>query len=261
MQRDTGRSAVVGAGGTLPTVSTDNFADASRLEGVPSAFAATRDGIDSLLRDRGLRRSSPETTGESLLRGASATAALEGSAYDVEALRQGDGDALAHAAVRLSTELLALVPVWERAPLQALARLHALIGAGRVDPADLGRPIDPGGAQRLHALSQQCVRPTDAPGLVVAAIVHAEVATAAAFCSDNAVVARAAERIVLVAKGVDPASVTVPESGHAQAPNAYAGALAAYAEGSPTAVQQWLSYAAEAFARGAEATPLDPLGR
>lgn len=244
--------------GTLPNVSTDNFADASRLEGVPSAFAATRDGIDSMLRDRGLRKSSPETTGESLLRGASATAALEGSAYDVDALRQGEGDAVALAAVRLSTELLGLVPVWERAPIQALARLHALIAAGRADNADLGRPADPHGAQRLHSLAQQVVRPTEAPGMVVAAIAHAEVASAAAFCSDNAMVARAVERIVLVSKGVDPASVTVPESGHAQAPNAYAQALAAYAEGSPAGVQRWLTYAAEAFARGAEATPLDP---
>lgn len=242
-------------------MSTDSFADASRLEGVPSAFAATRDGIDSLLRDRGLRRSSPETTGESLLRGASATAALEGSAYDLDALRAGGGDVVALAAVRLSTELLALVPVWERAPLQALARLHALVAAGRADAADLGRPVDPQGAQRLHRLSQEVVRKTDAPGLVVAALVHAEVASAAAFCSDNALVARAAERIVLVAKGVDPASVTVPESGHAQAPNAYRQACSAYAEGTQAGMQQWLLYAAEAFARGAEATPLERPGR
>ena len=43
------------------------------LEGVPSAFAAARDGIDVMLRDRGLRRTSPEMTAESLLRGAHAT--------------------------------------------------------------------------------------------------------------------------------------------------------------------------------------------
>lgn len=246
-----------GLGDTLPCVSTDSFADAGSLEGVPSAFAATRDGIDSLLRDRGLRRSSPETTGESLLRGAAATAALEGSAYDTDALRAGGGDALALSCVRLSTELLGLVPVWERAPLQALARLHALVAAGRAEPADLGRPVDSRGAQRLHRLSHTVVSPTSAPGLVVAAVVHAEVASAAAFCSDNAVVARAAERIVLVAKGVDPASVTVPESGHAQTPNAYAQALAAYAAGSEAGTQQWLLYAAEAFARGTEVTPLE----
>ena len=40
---------------------------------------AARDGIDVMLRDRGLRRTSPETTAESLLRGAHASAVLEGS--------------------------------------------------------------------------------------------------------------------------------------------------------------------------------------
>ena len=54
------------------------------LEGVPSAFAATRDGIDALLRDRGLRRTSPEQTATSLLRGAHASAVLEGSTSTFE---------------------------------------------------------------------------------------------------------------------------------------------------------------------------------
>jgi len=57
----------------------DPLAPLLRLEGVPSAFAATRDGIDALLRDRGLRRTTPDLTTESLLRGAHASAVLEGS--------------------------------------------------------------------------------------------------------------------------------------------------------------------------------------
>ena len=61
-------------------MSTDPLAQLVSLEGVPSAYAAARDGIDVMLRDRGLRRTSPETTGESLLRGAHASAVLEGSA-------------------------------------------------------------------------------------------------------------------------------------------------------------------------------------
>ena len=52
--------------GTLRGVS-DPFITAAQLEGVPSAYAATRDGIDSLLRDRGLRRSTPDDTARSLL--------------------------------------------------------------------------------------------------------------------------------------------------------------------------------------------------
>jgi hypothetical protein len=69
-------------------------------------------------------------------------------------------------------------------------------------------------------------------------------------------VARAAERIVLVERGVDPPSVTVPEAGHAAVPDGYRSALEAYAAGTEAGVGQWLRYASQAFARGAEASPL-----
>ena len=65
--------------GRVQRLPTDPLAWLTTLEGVPSAYAAARDGIDVMLRDRGLRRTSPETTAESLLRGAQASAALEGS--------------------------------------------------------------------------------------------------------------------------------------------------------------------------------------
>ena len=78
---------------------------------MPSAFAATRDGIDVMLRDRGLRRTSPEQTAESLLRGAHASAVLEGSTSSADEVRTDSGDQIAQAAVRVSTELLSLVPV------------------------------------------------------------------------------------------------------------------------------------------------------
>ena len=101
-----------------------------RLEGVGSAYAATRDGIDTMLRDRGLRSTSPDLTGESLLRGAHASAALDGSVSTLDEVRSGVGDPVAQAALRVSVELLALVPVFGRSPAQALARLHTLAGAG-----------------------------------------------------------------------------------------------------------------------------------
>ena len=60
------------------------------LEGVGSAYAAARDGIDALLRDRGLRRSGPDATVEALLRGAHASAELEGSSATLEDCRAED---------------------------------------------------------------------------------------------------------------------------------------------------------------------------
>jgi hypothetical protein len=234
----------------------DPFIAAALLEGVPSAFAATRDGMDSMLRDRGLRQSTPDDTARSLLKGAAATAALDGSAYDPDTLAAGGGDVIARAAVRLSTELLGLLPVWNRSPVQAIARMHALAAADTVIDADLGRPVNPTGVARLTGLAEMLGHQTLAPGMVVAALVHAEIAAAEAFSTHNAMVGRAAERLMLVAKGVDPASVTVPELGHATQPEAYRAALAGYASGRVNGVHQWLLYSAQAFTRGAEASPL-----
>ncbi len=91
-----------------------------------------------MLRDRGLRRTTPEQTAESLLRGAHASAVLEGSTSSAEEVRSDSGDQVAQAAVRVSTELLSLVPVLGRAPAQVFARLHALTGG-----ASAGRPASP----------------------------------------------------------------------------------------------------------------------
>ena len=123
------------------------------LEGVPSAYAAARDGIDVVLRDRGLRRTSPETTGESLLRGAHASAVLEGSASSLEQVRAGEGDEIARDAVRLSASMLALAPLLKTAPLQAIARLHAVVGAAALAPDELGRPRDAASADRLRGVT------------------------------------------------------------------------------------------------------------
>jgi hypothetical protein len=90
----------------------------------------------------------------------------------------------------------------------------------------------------------------------VAAVVHAELATAAPFGSHNGIVARAAERLVLVARGVDEKSLVVPEAGHLALRAAYESNLRGYAEGGPAGVHSWLLYAAEAYAAGAEASPL-----
>ena len=235
----------------------DPLASLASLEGVPSAYAATRDGIDALLRDRGLRRTAPELTAESLLRGAIASAALEGSASTPEEIMAGAGDETAQAALRVSTELLGLVPVLRRAPLQAFARLHALAGRGVVADDQLGRPRDAEAAARLQTLASRPLAPTAAPALVVAAVVHADLATAAPFASHNGIVARAAERLVLVTRGVDEKSLIVPEAGHLAVRPAYESNLRAYASASGVSgVHAWLIYAAEAYAKGAEASPV-----
>jgi hypothetical protein len=235
---------------------TDALSRLAGLEGVASSMAATRDGIDALLRDRGLRRTSPDETAESLLRGAHASAVLEGSDSTLDAIRADGGGPMAQAAVRVSTELLSLVPTVKTSPLQAFARLHTLAGKGVVDDADLGRPRDAASAARLRDLAATLSAPTDAPALVVAAVAHADIATAGPFVSHNGIVARAVERLLLVARGVDPTSLTVPEAGHLALRREYESNLRGYATGGASGVHAWLLYAAEAFAKGAESSPL-----
>lgn len=237
-------------------MTTDPLAWLVSLEGVGSAFAAARDGVDVLLRDRGLRRTSPATTAESLLRGAHASAVLQGSRSSLAEIREGRYDDVAGAAVRVSTELLAQAPVLTRSPLQALARLHALAASPDAGPEERGRPRDPDRATRLRDLAAVLSAESAAPALLVAALVHAEVATVAPFASHNGIVARAAERLVLVARGVDEKSLVVPEAGHLALREAYESNLRGYATGGVAGVHSWLLYAAEAYAAGAEASPL-----
>lgn len=227
------------------------------LEGVPSAYAAARDGIDAMLRDRGLRRTAPETTAESLLRGAHASAVLEGSRSTLDEVRAGLADEVAQDAVRVSTELLSWAPTLSRSPMQVLARLHTIAAARTLADDRLGRPRDAESAERLRAVAEVLAASGDLPAMLIAAVAHAEVADAAPFASHNGVVARALERLVLVSRGVDEKSLVVPERGHLDNRGAYESNLAAYRSGGPAGVHAWLLYSAEAYAAGAEASPLN----
>ncbi len=227
------------------------------LEGVPSALVAARDAVDVLLRDRGLRRTTPELTAESLLRGAAASARLEGSACTLDDLRGGRADDSALAAARMNAELPALIPVVQRSPVQAIARLHMVAATGLVDDAALGRPRSAAGvADRLQALSALLLASTDLPAIAIAGVAHAELVAVAPFATANGVVARGLERLLLVARGVDPTSMVVAEAGHLALEPAYRAALTAYADGGVAGRRAWLLHVAQATARGVEASPL-----
>lgn len=226
------------------------------LEGVPSELAAARDEVDVVLRDRGRRRTLPEDTVEALLCGAHASAVLEGSGSTLAQMREGAADQTARAALRLYAELLAQGPVLARSPLQCLARLHALAAAGTLPADQVGRPRDAAAAGRLQTLAALLTTPTRAPALAVAAVVHAEVATVAPFASHNGLVARAAERLILVGRGLDPRSVLVPEAGHLAMRASYTAGLQAYRVGGDDGARGWLLHVARATIAGAVASPV-----
>jgi hypothetical protein len=241
----------------MATPDDDMFGAAARLEGVPSALAAARDGVDALLRDRGMRRTTPELTAESLLRGALASARLAGSASTLDDVRRGAGDEVATRSVRLNAGLLALVPVVARSPLEALARMHGLAAAGAVPTDQLGRPRpEPDAAQMLCDLAARLLAPTTAPAVAVAALAHAEVLTQAPFGFANDLVARALERLLLVGRGVDPVSVTVPEAGHLALGEGYRKAIGCYRDEGVPGRRTWLLHAAAAIGEGCRLSPL-----
>jgi hypothetical protein len=247
-------------------VTVDPLAPLVELPEVFEAVDAARGSVDALLRDlRGpaLRRRVPEVTAESLRRAAWASACLElagaDDPYDVGTFRPPFADDLAGAtargALRVTTELSSLADVWGRAPLQSLARLHTLAAADFSAGEWLGRPRpDPGVSQRLAALADLVTTPTQAPAVVVSAVVLGELAGLQPFVSGNGLVARGAARLVLLGRGLDPQAVSVPEQGLLELGRpATAEALAGYLTGTPAGVGGWVVHWAQAVALGGRA--------
>ncbi len=261
---------------------TDPFAALLELPGVSDAVAHARTSVDGLLSHRVLRRRSAEVTAESALRGARASAELEGAGIELERLRgqllaggtvtlpskDPRGGTVAEGAVRLHAELGSVLPAWRRSPRQALARLHVLAAGELVEAQALGRPRPAGAtyedplslgaapdplevSARVDGLSRLLLAPTTAPAVVVAAVVHGELLALRTFGSLDGLVARAAARLVLIDRGLDPKAVSAPEVGHAELHHDYADAAAAYVAGGPAGVARWIAHCASAVALGA----------
>ncbi len=253
---------------------TDVVARLADLPGVAQAAAQARAEVDALLWERRLSERKPRLQAESALRGARASAALDGADVSLAAVRSGaalDGSPIGRvvaATLRLNAELPGLAPVWGRAPLQALARLHAVTAAGFSPDDELGRPrqtstVDdplrlgaappPGEvAVRLDALAELVTSPTAAPAVVLAALAHAELMALRPFGWGSGLIARAAGRLVLASRGVDPDLLTIPEEAlYVSGRPGYVQALRGYLSGSQAGVAGWLILGVAAVGAGA----------
>lgn len=155
---------------------------------------------------------------------------------------------------------------------QLLARLHvAVSGSGSTgdDPDDgaagrlrTGHPGDVRGlgaapsaadaAARVALLADLVARPlpTQVSGIVLAAVVHAELLSIRPFPWGNGPVARAVFRWLLATRGVD-LGVVVPEVRWVSAPNVYLSAVAGFATRDPARVAAWIRYCADSVVDGA----------
>ena len=211
-----------------------------------------RDAVDRLLGHRALRRGGEAVSAESALRGARASAALDGADLPLDAVRSGTSDPVLQGALRVGAGIGSLVGTWERAPAQVLARLHVLAAAGRESEESLGRPTGGVGTiARLGALTELVATGTAAPAVVLAAVVHGELLALAPFRVGGGLVARAAVRLTVAARGLDRRLVSVPEVGHVELREEYGVALSDYASGRPEGVARWLCHCCAAVALGA----------
>jgi hypothetical protein len=262
----------------------DPLAPLLDLPGVRAAVDRARTACEELRWHEAFRRRWREVRAEADLRAARASAAVDGARVPLDALRgaaTGSPAGTDAAAVVAAGALRATVlsATWRPdlggrsepvgpALTEVLARLHTAAAAGWLPDDDLGRvraagvaPQDLGGlgaapdgpdvAERL-ALLARTVAATRAPALLVSAVVHGELLALRPFVAGNGVVARAAARMLLCGRGLDPTGAVVPEVAWTSSPHPYLAAAARFATGTPEGVAAWVVTCADAVVAGAD---------
>ncbi|HET9141579.1 oxidoreductase [Actinophytocola sp.] len=229
---------------------TDPLAPLLALPGVDEAVRAARDAVDAVHRHPTNRRGWPATAAEASVRAARASAALDGGAPGIPDTGEVTDPVLA-GALRIAESIGPLLPVWQRAPLQALARLHVLAAADLTEDDALGRPrASRGVSARLDLLAGLVAGGSSVPGPVLAAVVHGELLTLAPFPVAGGVVARAAARLTAIGTGLDPKGLAIPEVYYFRHQERYSAAAEGFGTGDRDAVAAWLLFSCEAVEAG-----------
>jgi hypothetical protein len=236
----------------------DPLAPLLALPGVADAADQAREALGRAHRHRANLRRWPVTAAEAALRAARASAVLDGGLKLDEQLDvSATSDPVFVGALRVAQALeggeTTLVGVWQRAPLQALARLHMLAAADQVDESQLGRPRpDADVGPRLELLAKIVTSGTRAPAPVIAAVAHGELLTLAPFGSADGIVARAVSRLVTIATGLDPHGLGVPEVSWMRRSAEYRDGARGFAAGTPDGITAWLVLCCRAMRAGAQ---------
>ncbi len=259
----------------------------SLMPEVADVVSDARRACDAVAR-RTARADLPTLRAEAALRAAHAGLALDGVRLSLDAVRDvargvmpapsGPQGLAVTGALRVAADVQrALVPSDEWTPTgqeplplpQRLARWHALAtaGLGFGEPGrlrDAGQPGDPMGlgpapvgpplARRMAGLATLVAQPVPpvVSGVLVGAVVHAELLAMRPFPAANGVVARGVLRWQLASLGVDRAGLLVPEVVWAEAPERYLSAAAGYATGEWSRVVAWVRSVAFAVTRAAD---------
>ncbi|MGW6821725.1 oxidoreductase [Streptomyces sp. NPDC055005] len=263
----------------------DPLAPLAGLPGVSDSVDSVRKAVDRVYGHRVMRRRSGEIASEAALRGARGSAALSGADWALEEVRRrtdfgSEPQARAvGAALRLTAEAGQLLSIWRQSPMRVLARLHLVASGSTPATADAsapsaiegdtvgrprlaGEPVDeplidlplPSAdevAGRLDGLSRLIIAGGSSPALITASVVHGELLALRPFGTYNGLVARAAERIVLINSGLDPKAICPAEVGHAeQGAQAYVAAFEGYVSGTAEGMAAWIAHCGRAIELG-----------
>lgn len=232
----------------------DPLAPLLDLPGVADAAEHARDALGRAHRHRANLRGWPVTAAEAALRAARASSVLDGGTPQLD--EQAASDPVFAGSLRVAQALdggaTAVVDAWQRAPLQALARLHALAAADLVEPDRLGRPrLDPEVSARLDLMTRLVTGGSTVPAPILSAVAHGELLALSPFGSADGVVARAVARLVTIATGLDPHGLGVPEVFWMRRAADYREAARGFASGSADGLTRWLLLGCRALQEGA----------
>lgn len=233
---------------------TDPLAPLMDLTGVAEAAEHTREALGRAHRHRANLRGWPVTAAEAALRAARASAVLDGGALQID--EDLADDPIFAGALRVAQAVeggaTGIVGVWQRAPLQALAKLHALAAADLVDDDKLGRPRpSPEVSARLDLMSSLVTGKSTVPAPILAAVAHGELLALSAFGTADGVVARGVSRLVTIATGLDPHGLGVPEIFWMRRAADYRSAAEEFAKGTEDGLARWLVLSCRALQEGA----------
>lgn len=225
-------------------------ADLLALPGVTDAVEQARMALAALHRHPANRRGWPTTSAAASVRAARASAAVDGGDPAVTAEQQTIADPVLAGALRVTAALGTASAVWQRSPLQVLARLHTLAAADLVeDRTQLGRPVR--AADRLAALAGLITATPGVPAPILLALVHGELLTTRPFGTADGVVARSAARLVALTTGLDAHGLGVPEVAQLRAGARYGSLADGYAAGTSAEVAAWIVANCEWLSAGA----------
>lgn len=177
--------------------------------------------------------------GESVLRGAKLSALVDGTNIEDTPEKYVSPYAVLspESSSRTSQAFL-------RAPMQVFSRLDVAAGGN-------GTPEAADGAARLQALGKLITAP-GVDGILLAQVVHFEVAAHKIFGERSTLIARVASRCAATATGADALGIAVPETYYYRHRGDYAQAVQSWRAGDEQGITRALEFGLRAWAAGGE---------